>query len=400
MISDYNWAPIGIACSINDDVLPETTPADTQLEYADVSTVSYGSIGEVEEVTFRSAPSRARRLAQSGDVVVSTVRTYLRAIAAVGEKESNYVFSTGFAVLRPRKHLTNSRYLSYAMGSTPVIDSIINNSNGVGYPAINPTDLLRVRIPLPSLQTQHRIAVYLDRETQHINESISRFDRVASLLEERSVTLLQEKLRRGHSSTTIGRIADLTLGNMLTPNPKAKTDVSLPYIRAAHIQPLGVLDLSVAMKEMWFSAEQQEALDIKRNDVLIVEGGVGGYGRAALVTQDLPGIAFQNSIIRARVRDRMMDPRFLTYSLILSRLLGEIEIACAGAGMPHFTVDRIARFPVPSPKYDDQVEIADELDEVLTKNRQMIEQSKRTKALFIERRAALITAAVTGKIEV
>lgn len=42
MTFDHKWAPIGIACTVNDDVLPDTTPSDKQIQYADVSTVSYG----------------------------------------------------------------------------------------------------------------------------------------------------------------------------------------------------------------------------------------------------------------------------------------------------------------------------------------------------------------------
>jgi len=69
--------------SVNDEVLPESTPPDWELVYVDI-----GSVDRVEGITnkepmiFENAPSRARRLVSHGDTIVSTVRTYLKAIDA------------------------------------------------------------------------------------------------------------------------------------------------------------------------------------------------------------------------------------------------------------------------------------------------------------------------------
>jgi type I restriction enzyme, S subunit len=60
-----------------------------------------GRIVEREQLTFGSAPSRARRIVRDGDVIVSTVRTYLRAIAPISDPDPGTVVSTGFAVVRP-----------------------------------------------------------------------------------------------------------------------------------------------------------------------------------------------------------------------------------------------------------------------------------------------------------
>src|SRR5690606_21828835 len=65
------------------------------------------------EMPFGEAPSRARRVVKRGDVIVSTVRTYLRAVAQVDREHDGAVVSTGFAVLRPRQ--IDQRYLRYAV---------------------------------------------------------------------------------------------------------------------------------------------------------------------------------------------------------------------------------------------------------------------------------------------
>lgn len=79
--SKWEVKPIKIVATFNDDVLPDSTAADTPISYVDISSVSYAAgIGSTEEMLFGNAPSRARRKAKVGDVVISTVRTYLKAV--------------------------------------------------------------------------------------------------------------------------------------------------------------------------------------------------------------------------------------------------------------------------------------------------------------------------------
>ena len=94
--------PLKTVASYNDDVIDEATDSDQEILYVDISGVDR-AVGIVakEAMLFSAAPSRARRKVKDGDVIVSTVRTYLRAIARIVEPEKNLVVSTGFAVIRP-----------------------------------------------------------------------------------------------------------------------------------------------------------------------------------------------------------------------------------------------------------------------------------------------------------
>ena len=107
-----HWAVkrLKYSVSINDDVLPETTSPDFELEYVDIGSVNaVDGITTRDYVVFENAPSRARRKVRDGDTIVSTVRTYLRAIAPVKNPPANLIVSTGFAVVRPRN--VNSAFL-------------------------------------------------------------------------------------------------------------------------------------------------------------------------------------------------------------------------------------------------------------------------------------------------
>jgi|SRR5471030_897397 len=76
--SHWEVLPLKVLSSVNDEALPETTDGDFQMEYVDIGSVSLGTgIEKTEAFTFETAPSRARRIVRHGDVIVSTVRTYL-----------------------------------------------------------------------------------------------------------------------------------------------------------------------------------------------------------------------------------------------------------------------------------------------------------------------------------
>ena len=108
----------------NDESLPESTDQDYLFDYIDISSVDLlHGVSSKEKVVFAEAPSRARRIVRRGDCLVSTVRTYLKAIAPIKFDASHVIASTGFAVIRPNSDL-NSDFLSYALQSSYFIDTV------------------------------------------------------------------------------------------------------------------------------------------------------------------------------------------------------------------------------------------------------------------------------------
>lgn len=156
--------PIWSCISLNPETLSEDTDPDLVFPYIDISTVSEAEMLTPQEVRFSTAPSRARRVVRTGDVIVSTVRTYLRAVAAVPESLDGAVASTGFAVLRPRPSLLDGRYLRYWCMTEEFLSDVIARSYGVSYPAINASDLVRLKMPLPTIAEQLSIVEELEEE--------------------------------------------------------------------------------------------------------------------------------------------------------------------------------------------------------------------------------------------
>ncbi len=175
---------------INKKKLDDCINPNYVINYLDISNVdSSGNILNVEEQIFEDAPSRARRIPRSGDTILSTVRTYLKAIAYLENISSNLIVSTGFAVLEPIKSI-NSKYLFYSTSSEVFIQSVIAYSKGVAYPAINPTELGQIVIIIPPLSEQTTIVNFLDKTTEKIDKTIHKIQKKIELLEEYKKSLI------------------------------------------------------------------------------------------------------------------------------------------------------------------------------------------------------------------
>jgi type I restriction enzyme S subunit len=150
----------------NQVTLKETTKADYYFKYIDISSVDFekGVIG-YEEMSFENAPSRARRVVKKGDTIISTVRTYLKAIARI-EDDENVIASTGFAVLSPK--MNDPVFIEYYCKSDIFCSEIEKLSYGIAYPAINESVLINIKMILPPPKEQKEIASFLDKKCQEI----------------------------------------------------------------------------------------------------------------------------------------------------------------------------------------------------------------------------------------
>ena len=159
--------------SVNSKVLSDSTNKNYTFKYIDISSVSSdGNISISEEYSFSEAPSRARRIIKRNDIIVSTVRTYLQAIAQIDWNANDAIVSTGFAVLSPNKKVCSPSYLFYAIKSEVTINEIMRLSIGVSYPAITAYYLCNIPLAIPPLSEQQSIATYLDTQCSKIDSII------------------------------------------------------------------------------------------------------------------------------------------------------------------------------------------------------------------------------------
>lgn len=202
---------------------------------------------------------------------------------------------------------------------------------------------------------------------------------------------LWETLPGGWRIGQVKHTATVTLGKMLQSKDSGG-DAHAPYMRAANVQPDGVLALD-DVNEMWFGKVELEQLSIQAGDVVVVEGGQGGFGRAAYVDEDLLGWGFQNSINRLRPIGAF-DGRFIAFYLIALRASGFIRAYANVVSMPHLTAEKLARIPIPLPPLEKQRAIADYLDREIARIDTLIEEQQRLIEMLRERRGAVVERGV------
>jgi len=162
--------PLKYLASYDDESLTQSEINSNQkINYVDIGAVEFTKgINGYQELLMSEAPSRARKIAKKGDTIISTVRTYLKAIAYLND---DYIVSTGFCVVRPKK--VNSKYLNYTIMSDSFTGPVSKYAWGVSYPAISSSQLVNIPIPFPeSIEEQLSIVDYLDHKMLQINQLI------------------------------------------------------------------------------------------------------------------------------------------------------------------------------------------------------------------------------------
>ena len=191
--------PLKHWAGINRRTLSQNTDPDYAFDYVDISAVATGYLSATpERMRFEASPSRARRIVQQGDTLISTVRTYLKAIYHVDRPWPDLIASTGFAVLTPRPSI-DARFFGFVLQSKTLVDQVVANSIGVAYPAISETRLgsLHVCLP-PSRQEQEGIINHLQTATVDFDRSIE--------ATQREITLIQEFRTRQIADVVTGKL--------------------------------------------------------------------------------------------------------------------------------------------------------------------------------------------------
>jgi type I restriction enzyme S subunit len=409
------------SASINDEALPETTDPTFEMSYVDISSVdAERGIVAVEDMVFEDAPSRARRVVRDGDTIVSTVRTYLRAIAPVRNPPPRTIVSTGFAVVRPRRMAP--AFMSYALREPGFVEAIVARSVGVSYPAVNASEIGTLPITLPAEDEQRAIADFLDRETAKIDTLVAKKRTLIERLKEKRTALISRTVTRGLPP-------DAARAAGLDPHPKLKPsgidwlgDVpehwevkalkwESPVLRGASPRPID--------NEIYFDDEGEYAwvriADVSAAGMYLHETAqrLSPLGQSLSVPLE-PGALFLSiagsvgkpciTAIKCCIHDGFVyfpfwrgESRFLYY-LFAS---GEPYKGLGKLGTQlNLNTDTVGSIVAGFPNLLEQRAIADFLDRETAKIDTMVAKVEIAIERLQEYRTALITAAVTGKIDV
>lgn len=392
----HETAPLWALCSVNDEVLAEKTDPEVAFEYVDISNVSNGHINDdLEVLTFADAPSRARRVARPGDVIVSTVRTYLRAIARVKETENQRIYSTGFAVLRPKGANVDPRYIGYVLGSDQVVDEIVATSTGVSYPAIQASALQRIRVPFAPIEGQKRIADYLDSEVGEIDAMIAGLDELTARIRERRGALWSSTFAQGFEMQRLQwsvEEIDERAGSALLDLPMLSVSIHHGVQRREESTSKQRVGEDLTRYKVARSG------DIVVNRMRAFQGGLGRTTIDGLVSPDYAVLRPINGFDSRWGEYVMRSPRFVAE--MSQRLRGIGGADQTSVRTPRINVRDLVLIQIPVADLDSLRDATRHVDEVTVRIDQMLAKVTELKTLLLERRSALITDVVTGRKDI
>ena len=421
---EWDVLPLKAVATCNDEVLPELTDSDKVIEYLEISGVSEGrGITQTETLTLGSAPSRARRVIKHGDVLISTVRTYLRAIASVSHPPENLIASTGFAAIRPRR--VHPGYLGYLLHCEYLIAEVIARSVGISYPAINASDLMGLKGPSPTIEEQQAIATFLDRETTKIDALVEEQRRLIDLLKEKRQAVISQAVTKGLNPNVpmkdsgvawLGRVPahwrTTRVKRVARDGRRTFVDgdwIELPFITADGVRLLQCGNVGTGVFEeqgyRYISEETFKELDcteVEPNDVLIcrLQSSRTILAGRACLAPDL-GTKMVTSVDNCIVKPSAeFDPAYVVLQLSTPAYLSFIEVVARGGTRDRISRSQLASIEIAAPPLDEQRAIVEIVQRDAVQIDALVSEASLAMDLLQERRSALVSAAVTGKIDV
>jgi len=313
--------------------------------------------------------------------------------------------------------------LHYSLYSARVNLRSIKQNTGIQN--LDEKQYLSEAIALPNLSEQLAIADFLDRETAKIDALVQKKERLIELLQEKRTALITHAVTKGLDPNVpmkdsgiewLGHLPargaqagipehwdvpplyaryEVNLGKMLD-SKRITGEHLLPYLRNVDVQWdfVAVDDLP----EMDVFPYEHERYTLRAGDLLVCEGGE--VGRTAVWRGELPVCAYQKAVHRLRPRSKADHPRFLFYVMRAAASMGIFLARGNPNTIPHLTGEQLRKYRFAFPPEQEQEAITEYLNRETSKLDALIAKVGEAIERLKEYRTALISAAVTGKIDV
>lgn len=331
-----------------------------------------------------------------GDVLIARMPDPIARACVVPGGLGRTITVVDVAVVRADQDKLVPGYLTYVLNSEWFRSLIESLQDGSTRQRISRSRLGQQRIPLPPLDTQKRIADYLDRETGEIDAMLAKMDELTQTLEERRTEVIQTTLSALPERANVALLADTVSGSGFPDRFQGITDAELPFYKVSSLSGArrGVLHEA----ENTVTAETAAALGARVVPVgSVVMAKIGAALLLARFARTSLPCCIDNNMQALVPRAEVITGRFLAYAMETV----SVQSLVKPGPVPTIDVMGLKMTHVPfSRDIEEQTRIADHLDEVTGKIDQMLAKTAELKNLLIERRAALITDVVTGKKQV
>ena len=282
-------------------------------------------------------------------------------------------------------------------------------------------DVLKFRLPFPPLDEQQAIADFLDRETAKIDALLKKKESLVELLQEKRTALITPAVTRGLNANVsmkdsgvewlaevpahwevrpLKSMSDLQTGLTLGKRYEGEAVTTRPYLRVANVQD-GYLALD-DISEVEVSVRDAARFELRMGDVLVTEGGdFDKLGRGHVWEEQIAQCLHQNHIFAVRPRRTALTPHFL--ALVMSSGYGRAYFTATSkqsTNLASTNATKLRNLPVALPGLAEQVEIVLWASHESVRIDGLVAKIEKATDHLKELRTALISAAVTGKIDV
>ncbi len=348
---------------------------------------------------------------RQGDIVYSKIRPSLRKVCVA---PTDGLCSADMYPLRPQQGL-DGRFLFWWLLSEPFSAYAVLESDRVAMPKINRDGLNSTYLPLPSIAEQRGIANFLDRETAKIDALVAEQERLIALLKEKRHAVISHAVAKGlnpdapmkdSGAAWLGLVPAhwhvLPLKHVLAQRPIY--GVLVPDSDMSGVPMLRITDMSdgIADREALARISSELSAQYQRT---IVEAGdlvlsvVGTIGETLLVDERLAGINLSRALCKLRTAESL-SAKFLQWFFRSTAFVHFVDLVCTGTAQRVLNMDDLGELWIPVPPKDEQQRISESLAGAWDSLGSLIQEVSRSLELLKGRRSSLVTAAVTGQIDV
>jgi len=267
------------------------------------------------------------------------------------------------------------------------------------------TDLAQLYLAVPPLPTQRAIADYLDRETAEIDGMRVDLDEMERLLTERKQTTVTESFAILERDPNGRKANPNSVAELISSNVDKKSREGEKPVRLVNYTDVYYGDILTADEtymEATATAEQIQRVGVKDGDLIFTKDSetADDIGIPALISQPDSDMVCGYHLTIARPRTSRVYPRFLYWVFMSGQTRSYWEQSANGVTRYSIGSTVTARLRIPLPSLAEQRRIADEIDRETAEIDSMLEDITKLQDLLAERRAAVISAAVTGQIDI
>lgn len=370
--SSFPYVRIDEVCEVNPEQADPAERYTGYFNYIDISCVDNGSgkfLG-ANKTDVAEAPSRARRVVQARDVLLSTVRPNLKAFAFITDPPDRAIASTGFALLRAKQDRLLPEFLIQMVRHESAVHQMVGMMGKGAYPSINQTDVESIEIPLPPLEVQKEIVAEIEAYQKVIDGARAVLDHYRPHI----------PINPDWPMPTLQEVCDkITDGTHRTPN---YTDSGVPFLR--------VTDITQSNGSKKFISAEEHAELIRRckpesGDVLYSKNGT--IGVAKLIDWDWEFSIFVSLALLKPNRDRL-DSRYLETFLNSDGALSQATARSKSGTVTNLHLEEINEMKIPLPPLSEQEKIVAEIEaeqRLVEANRQLIERMEQKIAATLAR---------------